>query len=124
MVTIRCEGCGVELPQGALRYSVRIDVRAAYDELEIGLVDLLRNHRDELLRAIEALKRKDPREIEESVYKAIQLDLCPRCQRAFIHDPLHFRPGLGMPDEEFDIDAFLRSLGFGKGEPKDDPHGT
>ncbi|MDX9973722.1 MAG: hypothetical protein RBU21_12120 [FCB group bacterium] len=117
MVTIRCDGCGAELPKGALRYSVKIDVRAAYDELEVGLMDLVRDHRNELLRAIEALKDKAPRELEDAVYKAISLDLCPRCQRAFIHDPLHFRPGLAT-EKDFNIDDFLRSLGYGKLNPE------
>ena len=56
MVTIRCDGCGVELKRGTLRYTVRIDVRAAYDELEVRLIDLVRNHRDEMLRLIEQMK--------------------------------------------------------------------
>lgn len=117
MVTIRCDGCGVELPKGALRYTVKIDVRAAYDELEVGLADLVRDHRAELLRLIEQLKHRHPREIEESVYKALTLDLCPRCQKAFIAAPLHFHPEQGAIDKEIDIDAFLRSLGFGETPP-------
>jgi hypothetical protein len=116
MITIRCDGCGAELPKGALRYTVRIDVRAAYDQIEIGLLDLVRDHRNELLRAIQDLEKKDAQELEDSVYKAMQLDLCPRCQRAFIQSPLRFREALSGVEESFDIDAFLRSLGYGRRE--------
>lgn len=112
MITIRCDGCGAELRPGSLRYTVKINVHAAYDELEVGLLDLVRNHRGELLDLIEQLKHKDPRAIEEGVYKGITLDLCPRCQRAYIRDPLRFHPEQATGEPEVDIDAFLRSLGY------------
>ncbi|HIJ65029.1 MAG TPA: hypothetical protein HPP77_03690 [Candidatus Hydrogenedentes bacterium] len=113
MKTYRCDGCGVELPEHALRYTVKIDVRAAYDELEIGLAELVRNHRQELLDLIERLKNKDPRELEETIYKCITLDLCPSCQRAYIRGPLRFHPEQGVPRPDIDVDKFLRSLGYG-----------
>lgn len=114
MVTYRCDGCGVELEQNALRYTVEIDVRAAYDTIEVHLADLIRDHRAEILALIERLKQKSPQEVEESVYKHIKLDLCPSCQRAFIRSPLRFHPEQGTPEAPIDIDAFLRSLGLGK----------
>ncbi|MBI4558979.1 MAG: hypothetical protein HY706_15460 [Candidatus Hydrogenedentes bacterium] len=114
MITYRCDGCGRTLAQDALRYTVKIDVRAAYDELEVHLADLVRDHRAEILALIERLKHKDPREIEETVYKAFKLDLCPACHRAYIRDPLRFHPEQGIPDTDLDIDAFLKSLGKSK----------
>ena len=116
MVEYRCDGCGRALPQGALRYRVSIDVRAAYDQIEVGLMDLVQDHRSEMLRLIERLKDKAPAEIEETVYKLIKLDLCPSCQRAYIRDPLRFHPEQAPPAEDaVDIDTFLRSLGYGAG---------
>jgi hypothetical protein len=112
---IHCDGCGAELPRGSLRYAVRIDVRAAYDQMEVRLIDLVRDHREEMLRLIEQMRHKPPQELEEAVYKAIEIDLCPRCQRAYIRDPLRFHPEQAGPPDDFDIDAFLRSLGFGGG---------
>lgn len=114
MISYRCDGCGVELAKRALRYVVKIDVRAAYDEIEVGLADLVRDHRKELLDLIERLKDKDPRQIEETVYKGFQFDLCPSCQRTFIREPLRFHPEQGAAESDIDIDDFLRSLGFGK----------
>jgi hypothetical protein len=113
MVTYRCDGCGIELPEKALRYTADIDVRAAYDTFEVSLTDLVRDHRAEIRALIERLKHKSPQELEESVYKNIKLDLCPACQRAFIRDPLRFHPEQGGPEPQIDIDAFLRSLGLG-----------
>jgi hypothetical protein len=113
MLTRHCDGCQRELPKGSLRYTVKIDVRAAYDELEIGLADLVRDHRAEMLELIERLKHRDPREIEETIYKSFQFDLCPQCHRAYIRNPLRFHPEHGIPEDEIDIDGFLRSLGMG-----------
>ena len=100
------------MAKGELRYAVKVDVRAAYDELVVGLGDLVRDHRQEILDCIERLKDKDPDRLEETIYKNFELDLCPSCQRAFIRDPLRFHPERGRPDPDIDIDAFLRSLGI------------
>ena len=117
MITYTCDGCGKELPKDTLRYTVEVHVRAAYDTLEVTLADLVRNHRKEIVALIERMKRKTPKEIEETVYKNIKLDLCPSCQRAFLRSPLRFHPEQGAPESDIDIDAFLRSMGYG--EPRE-----
>lgn len=119
MIQYRCDGCDREIPHGSLRYTVTIDVRAAYDEAEIGLLELVQDHRAEMLALIEKLKGKTSKELEETVYKGLKLDLCSRCQRAFIADPIHFHPEHGEREAAVDIDGFLRSLGYGVG-PADD----
>ena len=116
MITYRCDGCGRNLTRNGLRYTVKIEVRAAYEEMEIGLAELVRSHRQEMIALIERLKHKTPQEIEETVYKGLQLDLCPSCQRAFIADPLRFHPEQTTQQTDFDVDEFLRSLGYGKTE--------
>ena len=121
MIAYRCDGCGADIPRKALRYTVTIDVRAAYEQIEVGLNDLVRDHRAEIVRLIEQLKDKPAERLEETVYKGIKLDLCPSCQRAFIRSPLRFHPEQGMDDSGIDIDAFLRSLGFGKGNDAPGP---
>ena len=119
MISIKCDGCGKELRKHELRYKVSIDVRAAYDELEIGLTDLVRDYRAEIIELIEQLKTKDPKEIEETVYKRMKLDLCPGCQKTYIQSPLRFHPEQGIEDSSIDIDAFLRSIGYGKGKEEE-----
>lgn len=122
MITYRCDGCHREIPPDELRYTVNIDVRAAYDKLEVGLIELVRDHHSEMLSLIERLKHQSADKIEETIYKAIKLDLCPSCQQAFIRDPMRFHPEQGGEDE-IDIDGFLRSLGYGdkRGEADSDP---
>jgi rRNA maturation protein Nop10 len=116
MITYHCDGCGKELAKNALRYSLRIEVKAAYDTVEVGLMDLVRSHREDMLALIEKMKHKDPRELEQSVYTHFDLDLCPACQRTFISAPLKFSPNRHQSPGDFDVDAFLRSLGYGKGD--------
>lgn len=114
MQTYRCDGCGVEIPKGNLRYTLSIDVRAAYDKQEIGLTELMRDHRAELASLIESMNDKSSEELEESVYKAFKYDLCPSCQRTYIRNPLAFFAQRGSGEAAFDVDTFLRSLGFGE----------
>ena len=113
MVQYQCDGCGAPMAKGSLRYTITIDVRAAYDELQISLMDLVRDHREEILRLIEQLRDRSATEVEEQVYKQITLDLCPRCQQAYIRNPLRFHPEQQPGQDGVDIDAFLRSLGYG-----------
>lgn len=114
MIVYQCDGCGKELRKNSLRYTVTIDVRAAYNDIEVGLAELVRDHRQEILALIERLRHRDPQEVEEQVYKRISLDLCPACHAAFIKDPLRFHPEQTGENDEIDIDSFLRSLGFGE----------
>ena len=58
MITYRCDGCRKTLAPGALRYTVNIDVRAAYEQLEVGLADLVRDHRSELIALTERFRDK------------------------------------------------------------------
>ena len=115
MIHYVCDGCGATMLRHELRYTITIDAHAAYDEIEVGLVDLVRSHRDEILALLDQLRRQDPKEVEAQIYKRIRLDLCPSCHRRFIKAPLHFHPHTSLQEEdEVNVDAFLRSLGFGK----------
>lgn len=122
MVTYRCDGCGKELSKSGLRYTVSIDVKATYDEMQVGLVELVQSHRAEILRLIERLKHKDPHDIERTIYTHLDLDLCRQCQQAFISNPLRFHPEQAPIESDIDIDTFLRSLGV-VGRPQDEKGG-
>jgi hypothetical protein len=91
---ISCDGCGNGLLiDEDVRYLVKIEVIAAYDPLEITRDDLSRAGPDEMARLIARMEGMDPRELEDGVYKKIQLDLCGKCQKRYIKDPLRFRAG-------------------------------
>ncbi|HOD50574.1 MAG TPA: hypothetical protein PKY01_08975 [Candidatus Hydrogenedentes bacterium] len=111
-----CDGCGKEMKRTDTRYKVKIDVRIAKGDLEFSLLDLFRDHKKELEDLVRQFADKDPKELEETIYKGFELDLCPACQRAYIRAPLRFHPEQGLPDTGIDIDAFLRSLEAAKDE--------
>jgi hypothetical protein len=84
-----CDLCGAALlVETEVRYEVKIEVKCAYDPLEITDEDLRMNHEAEMKRLLGQMEGMSPQELEEQVYKAFRFDLCPRCQRAYIRDPL------------------------------------
>ena len=109
----QCDGCGAALPRKALRYQVTIDVRAAYDTLEVSLWELVRDHRQEMAELVARMNETETKELEEQVYKKMVLDLCPACQKRFVRNPLTFAPEPPGNEPPHDIDTFLRSLGLG-----------
>ncbi len=74
-----------------VRYEVRIEVKSAYDPLEITEDDLARAE-EELREALERLKDYSAREAQDEVYRAFSFDLCATCQRAFLANPLGRTP--------------------------------
>ncbi|MGH7319300.1 MAG: hypothetical protein ACRELA_06700 [Candidatus Rokuibacteriota bacterium] len=70
-----------------MRYEVRIEVRSAYDPLEITPDDLVRAER-ELREVLERLKTYSAAQAQDEVYREFHFDLCATCQRAFLMEPL------------------------------------
>jgi DNA repair exonuclease SbcCD ATPase subunit len=84
-----CDLCGQELrAKSEVRYEVRIEVKAAYDPLEITEQDLAQDLRAEIakvLRQLEGLSEEDAR---NEVYRQFDFDLCVACQRRYVRGPL------------------------------------
>lgn len=116
MIHYVCDGCGAELEKGELRYTVTIDVRAAYDQLEVGLLDLVRGHKAALEGVVNSLEEADVEALESQIFKQMKLDLCPKCQRKYLKKPIHLDGGGEEETPAVDIDTFLRTLGYGEGE--------
>jgi hypothetical protein len=89
MSDLACDRCGRSLLAFEdVRYKLEIKVYAAYDPLEINKHDLERDHDAEIRRLIELAEKRDPEELEAEVYKELAFDLCLRCQKEFLKDPL------------------------------------
>lgn len=88
MIMHLCDRCGQPLEKGQLRYTVKIQVFAAYDELEISGKDLLKDHRGEILQLIEQTRQMTEEELMREVYVELKFDLCRDCQRAYLNQPL------------------------------------
>ncbi len=87
-ITHMCDRCGQPLEKGQLRYTVKIQVLAAYDEMEISGKDLLKSHKEEIAKLIEQAKNMTEEELMRDVYVELQFDLCRACQREYLAQPL------------------------------------
>lgn len=84
-----CDWCGKELlADSEVRYEVKIEVRAAYDPLNITEEDLRRDFRAEIAKALQQLEGVSVAEAQNQVYRMFHFDLCPACQRKYVRNPL------------------------------------
>jgi len=90
--TATCDVCGADLLTADLRYVARIEVFAAYDVMELSRADLEKDHGDEIKKLLEEINGKSAGELLDGVYRRFEFDLCQRCQREYLKDPL----GLGV----------------------------
>ncbi|HXG60251.1 MAG TPA: hypothetical protein VNO22_02650 [Planctomycetota bacterium] len=88
MDRLTCDRCGQGLLLDApVRYEVRIEVKAAYDPMELTEEDL-RDAEERLREAIERLKDYPAERAQDEVYRLFRFDLCAACQKAFLARPL------------------------------------
>ncbi|HLY09817.1 MAG TPA: hypothetical protein VKW04_10975 [Planctomycetota bacterium] len=88
MDRLTCDRCGNGLLLDApVRYEVRIEVKSAYDPMELTEDDLA-NASENLKKAIDQVTRLSPDEAMDEVYKEFRFDLCRTCQKAFLKAPL------------------------------------
>ncbi len=91
----RCDSCGRELlTDSEVRYEVRIEVKAAYDPLEVSAEDLEQDYRTEIAKVLRQLEGLSTTEAQNHVYRVFDFDLCPACQRRYIRSLLS---GLFLP---------------------------
>lgn len=94
MSDLACDRCDRSLLAFEdVRYELTIQVKAAYDPMEIvpgaAKPGDLRAAIEAAARATEGMSAED---LEATVYKEFRFDLCLRCQREFLADPLPPRP--------------------------------
>lgn len=91
MDRLTCDGCGAPLlVESDVRYEVKIEVKAAYDPLEITADDLAKDHRAEMAKIIAQLSNVTEAEAMNEVYRTFRFDLCMPCQQRYLKKPLPF----------------------------------
>lgn len=86
---IRCDMCGgALLVDSEVRYEVKIEVKAAYDPLEITREDVERDLQAEIQRLLTQLQGMTPQEAQDQVYRVFRFDLCPPCQKIYLQRPI------------------------------------
>jgi len=89
MDRLTCDVCGNGLLlDGEVRYEVKIEVVSAYDPMEVTDEDLARDHEAEMKALVEKMKDMTQEQAMDPVYRAFRFDLCGRCQREYLRDPL------------------------------------
>jgi hypothetical protein len=87
MIHYSCDLCGAPLDGAGQRYIVKIEVYAAADGEDIAH-DNLEDLDESLEQLTESLSQADPDEVEDANYRGFRFDLCPRCQRRYMSDPM------------------------------------
>ena len=71
-----------------MRYVAKVQVFAAGDILEISLDDLMEDPTARMQRLLEQCARLTEEELMRDVFVEMQFDLCRRCQRAYLANPM------------------------------------
>jgi hypothetical protein len=88
MDRLTCDRCGSGLLLDApVRYEVRLEVKSAYDPLELSEEDLI-DAQAELHKLVEKLKDYSAEQAQDEIYRAFRFDLCATCQKVFLKNPL------------------------------------
>jgi hypothetical protein len=89
MIHFSCDRCKRMIdPEEELRYSVKLEICAAMDPVDAAEVQDDRDHLLEVQEILERLDAEDDENIGEDIYQRKSFDLCPRCYREFIKNPL------------------------------------
>jgi hypothetical protein len=88
MIHYSCDLCGARLDGDDQRYVVKIEVYAAADDAEIGGPDDLEGIDQQIEQLTDSLNEADASQIDDANYRGFRYDLCPRCQRRYLNDPL------------------------------------
>jgi hypothetical protein len=88
MITHICDRCGRAIEKGEVRYIAKVQVFAAGDTLEISLEDLLEDPAARMDRLLEQCAGLTEEELMRDVFVELQFDLCCRCQRAYLANPM------------------------------------
>ena len=95
MIKTFCDVCGHEIKSKTIHYELKIEVKAAYETLEINLADLLKDHTDEIKALMQEIEHTDPQQLQDDVYKTFHFHLCRACQQHYIRAPLPARKPSG-----------------------------
>ncbi len=86
MLHFSCDLCGQQLDDQ--RYVAKLEVFPAFEPEELTEELLDADHLEEVAELIEEMEMTGNTELEDCGAKSFRFDLCPRCQKKFLQDPL------------------------------------
>jgi hypothetical protein len=89
MMHFSCDFCGKDMtPDGTERFVLKMEVFAATDPRELTDDDLETDHVEEMARLLCAMEEAEEEPPLLPTCKKMRFDLCARCFRKFVKDPL------------------------------------
>lgn len=70
------------------RFVVEMAIHAAAGPMEIDREDLEKDHAEEMRRLLDQMKGMPTSELEDGVHRTWSFDLCGKCRKKFMRDPL------------------------------------
>jgi hypothetical protein len=86
MLHFTCDLCGQEL--GDQRFVVKTEVYPAFDPEDFEEEHLDSDHLQEISETLQEMEETGNRELDDCGAKSFRYDLCPRCHKKFLRDPL------------------------------------
>jgi len=88
MIKTFCDVCGREIKRDTIHYELKIELKAAYNTLEINLADLLKDHTEEIEAVVNEMEGADSQTLQDDVYKTFEFHLCRACRQHYVKAPL------------------------------------
>ncbi len=83
-----CDRCGRPLDAREVRFVAKIQVFASPGPIVVEPGDLIHGHRDEIAALIRQCEGMTEEELMKDVFVEFKFDLCRRCQRDYIANPM------------------------------------
>ena len=82
MIKYLCDRCSALIEQSRARFTLRVELFAAYEGLEIRSAEELKSRdiRAEIEQLLNKMQGMDPQQLEREVYARYEFDLCKECR--------------------------------------------
>lgn len=80
MIEYRCDRCGVSIRQPVIRYTLRMELYAAKEDIIFSETDLEQDHLAEMERLVQQMEQMEPEELIDDVHVRYEFDLCHQCR--------------------------------------------
>ena len=89
MIHYSCDRCKRSIqPDEELRYTVHVEIQVTIDSSEFEHEESREHHLDELNEILSRLDDDERAEISEHAYQRRRFDLCSKCHREYVKNPL------------------------------------
>ena len=88
MIHYSCDCCKRPLSNDDLRYVVRMEVYAAFEQNPFAECDNERDHLQEIQDILQRAVDADDDAVAPEVYDQMRFDLCSECRKRFVKHPL------------------------------------